>query len=153
MGSGIAQVAASAGHEVFIYDNNPDALQRSRQQLAKIMARLVEKGKITSEESDGIQNRITYIDSIFQFLEVGLVIEAIVERLDVKQAVFEQLEDVLADDAILATNTSSLPVAAIAAACQRPERVLGLHFFNPAPLMALVEVVPAVQTNSAVAQQ
>lgn len=153
MGSGIAQVAASAGHEVFIYDNNPDALQRSRQQLAKIMARLVEKGKITTDESSGIQNRITYIDSIFQFLEVGLVIEAIVERLDVKQAVFEQLEDVLADDAILATNTSSLPVAAIAAACQRPERVLGLHFFNPAPLMALVEVVPAVQTNPEVAQQ
>ena len=152
MGSGIAQVAATAGHEVLIYDNNPDALQRSRQKLAKIMARLVEKGRLAEGEATAIQSRITYIDSIFDFRGSGLVIEAIVERLDIQKAVFEQLEDVLGEDAILATNTSSLPVAAIAAACQRPERVLGLHFFNPAPLMALVEVIPAVQTDPAVAQ-
>lgn len=150
MGSGIAQVAATAGHQVLIYDNNPDALARSRKQLAKIMARLVEKGRLSESEATGIQERITYIDSVYNFRGAGLVIEAIVERLDIKQAVFEQLEDVLGDEAILATNTSSLPVAAIAAACQHPERVLGLHFFNPAPLMALVEVVPAVQTDPSI---
>ena len=150
MGSGIAQIAATAGHEVLIYDNNPDALSRSEAKLEKIMARLVEKGRLSEADAAGIQSRITYIDSIYNFRGVGLVVEAIVERLDVKKAVFEQLEDVLGDDAILATNTSSLPVAAIAAACQHPERVLGLHFFNPAPLMALVEVIPAVQTDTAI---
>lgn len=153
MGSGIAQVASTAGHEVLIYDNNPDALERSRAQLAKIMARLVEKGRLTEEAAAAIQGRITYIDSIFQFRDASLVIEAIVERLDIKKAVFEQLEDCLTDDAILATNTSSLAVSAIASACQHPERVVGLHFFNPAPLMALVEVVPAVQTDPAIAQK
>ncbi|MEO0875439.1 MAG: 3-hydroxyacyl-CoA dehydrogenase NAD-binding domain-containing protein, partial [Bacteroidota bacterium] len=134
MGSGIAQIAATAGHEVLIYDNNPDALSRSKAKLAKIMARLVEKGRLSDSAATDIQSRITYIDSIYNFRDTGLVIEAIVERLDIKKAVFEQLEDVLGDDAILATNTSSLAVAAIASACQRPERVLGLHFFNPAPL-------------------
>lgn len=152
MGSGIAQIAATAGHQVMIYDNNPDALQRSKEKLAKIMARLVVKGRLAEETAAAIQGRISYIDSIFQFRGAGLVIEAIVERLDVKKAVFEQLEDVLGDEAILATNTSSLSVAAIASACQHPERVLGLHFFNPAPLMALVEVVPAVQTDTSIAK-
>lgn len=153
MGSGIAQIAATAGHEVLIYDNNPDALSRSKAKLAKIMARLVEKGRLSDSDATDIQSRITYIDSIYNFRDTGLVIEAIVERLDIKKAVFEQLEDVLGDDAILATNTSSLAVAAIASACQRPERVLGLHFFNPAPLMALVEVVPAVQTDQSILER
>lgn len=153
MGSGIAQIAATAGHEVLIYDNNPDALSRSKAKLAKIMARLVEKGRLSDSAATDIQSRITYIDSIYNFRDTGLVIEAIVERLDIKKAVFEQLEDVLGDDAILATNTSSLAVAAIASACQRPERVLGLHFFNPAPLMALVEVVPAVQTDQSILER
>ena len=153
MGSGIAQIAATAGHEVLIYDNNPDALSRSKAKLGKIMARLVEKGRLSEADAGSIQSRITYIDSIYNFRGTGLVIEAIVERLDIKKAVFEQLEDVLGDDAILATNTSSLPVAAIASACQHPERVLGLHFFNPAPLMALVEVIPAVQTDPTILDQ
>jgi 3-hydroxybutyryl-CoA dehydrogenase len=147
MGSGIAQVAATAGHSVLIYDNNPDALERSRQKLAKIMARLVEKERLSEAESVAIQGRIEYVDSLFKMMDAKLVIEAIVERLEVKRNVFEQLEDVLSDDAILATNTSSLAVTAIAAVCRKPERVIGLHFFNPAPLMALVEVVPAVQTD------
>lgn len=153
MGSGIAQVAATAGHRVLIYDNNPDALKRSSAKLAKIMARLVEKERITQQESDAIQGRIEYVDSIFKMAVAGLVIEAIVERLEVKKALFEQLEDVLNEQAILATNTSSLAVTAIAAACRKPERVIGLHFFNPAPLMALVEVVPAVQTAKDLTQK
>ena len=153
MGSGIAQVAATAGHHVLIYDNNPDALERSRRKLAKIMDRLVDKEKITEAASAAIQGRIQYVDSIYKMAEVGLVIEAIVEKLEVKKALFEQLEDVLSESAVLATNTSSLAVTAIAAACQKPGRVLGLHFFNPAPLMALVEVVPAVQTDAKVAEE
>ncbi|MGH1437996.1 MAG: 3-hydroxyacyl-CoA dehydrogenase NAD-binding domain-containing protein [Lewinella sp.] len=153
MGSGIAQVAATAGHSVLIYDNNPDALKRSRNKLAKIMDRLVEKEKISQAESASIQQRIQYVDSLYKMAEVGLVVEAIVERIEVKKALFEQLEDVLSENAILATNTSSLAVTAIAAACQKPGRVLGLHFFNPAPLMALVEVVPAVQTDAKIAEE
>lgn len=153
MGSGIAQVAATAGHQVLIYDNNPDALKRSSNKLAKIMDRLVEKEKISQAESAAIQGRIQYVDSLYKMADIGLVIEAIVEKLEVKKALFEQLEDVLSEDAVLATNTSSLAVTAIAAACQKPGRVIGLHFFNPAPLMALVEVVPAVQTDAHIAEE
>jgi len=153
MGSGIAQVAATAGHQVLIYDNNPDALKRSSNKLAKIMDRLVEKGKISQVESAAIQGRIQYVDSLYKMADIGLVIEAIVEKLEVKKALFEQLEDMLSEDAVLATNTSSLAVTAIAAACQKPGRVIGLHFFNPAPLMALVEVVPAVQTDAHIAEE
>lgn len=150
MGSGIAQLAATAGHEVIIYDNNPSALERSAQKLSKIMNRLVEKGRINSDTSDSIQERICYSHSLSDFSYCDLVIEAIVERLDIKKDLFEQLEDVVSQDAILATNTSSLAVTAIAEACTHPERVIGLHFFNPAPLMALVEVVPAMQTDSSI---
>lgn len=153
MGSGIAQIAATAGHQVWLYDNNPDALQRSRSKLEKIMNRLVEKNRLTGAEAQDIQGRITYTESIYDLGGAGLVVEAIIEDLAIKKALFEQLEDILESEAILATNTSSLPVAAIAAACKKPERVLGLHFFNPAPLMALVEVVPAVQTSEAIVDQ
>ncbi len=149
MGSGIAQVAATAGHDVLLYDNNPDALKRSAAKLSKIMDRLVEKGRISAAASQEIQARISYTESVFDLADRDLTIEAIIESLSIKKSVFEQLEDIVAADAVLATNTSSLPVTAIAAACKRPERVLGLHFFNPAPLMALVEVVPAVQTSPA----
>ena len=149
MGSGIAQVAATAGHEVYLYDNNPQALDRSRAQLAKILNRLVEKGRLTDAELRAITGRIFYVESLFDFKSADLVIEAIVEDLTVKKSVFEQLEDVVGPDCILATNTSSLPVTAIAAACHRPGRVIGIHFFNPAPLMQLVEIIPAVQTAPA----
>lgn len=147
MGSGIAQVAATAGHTVFLYDNNPSALERAKSSLGKIMARLVEKGRLAPKTSQDIQERIHYTDSLYQIEAPGLVIEAIVEDLMVKRNVFEQLESIVPHDCILATNTSSLSVAAIAAACKTPERVLGIHFFNPAPLMKLVEIIPAVQTG------
>jgi 3-hydroxybutyryl-CoA dehydrogenase len=149
MGSGIAQVAATAGHQVVLYDNHPDALRRAQTELARIMDRLVVKGRQTAAEAEAIQQRICYTLDQADLSVAGLVIEAIVERLEVKKALFEGLEGLLQEDAILATNTSSLAVTAIAAACKKPARVLGLHFFNPAPLMALVEVVPAVQTDPA----
>lgn len=153
MGSGIAQVAATAGHDVFIYDNNPVALERAKQKLKKILDRLVEKGKMTEAEGLQIFHRIAFVDSMFAYRDSGLVIEAIIEDLPIKKAVFEQLEDIVGPNCLLATNTSSLSVSSIAAACKKPERVLGLHFFNPAPLMKLVEVVPAIQTSPGVVTQ
>jgi len=153
MGSGIAQVAATAGHTVYLYDNNPAALKRSEDKLAKIMARLVEKERITEGEAKAIQARIQYVDSLYDFKDPGMIIEAIVEDLEVKRNVFEQLELMVAPDCIIATNTSSLSIAAIAAVCKDPSRVLGIHFFNPAPLMKLVEIIPAIQTDFTVLEQ
>lgn len=149
MGSGIAQVAATAGHEVYLYDNNPDALKRASQKLQKILNRLVEKGRMTDSEAKAIFGRVYFSDSMYSYGDAGLVIEAIVENLKIKQSVFEQLEDIVSEDCILASNTSSLSIASIAAACKNPSRVIGIHFFNPAPLMKLVEVIPAVQTSEA----
>ncbi len=153
MGSGIAQVAALAGHEVYLYDNNPDALQRAHQQLGQTLHRLAEKGKISGSEASDTLSRIHCIRNIYDCPDASLIIEAIVENLDIKKAIFDQLEDVMGRHCLLATNTSSLSVTAIAAACQHPERVLGLHFFNPAPVMKLVEVVPAIQTTADVLNQ
>ena len=153
MGTGITQVAAMAGHEVLLCDNNPVALERAAKSLQRILDRQVEKQRMGQEEVDAILSRIKYVSSILEFGACGLVIEAIIEDLSIKQAVFDQLEDAVSDGCILATNTSSLSVAAIVSSCRLPERVLGLHFFNPAPLMALVEIVPAVQTDPAIGQQ
>jgi len=149
MGSGIAQVAATAGHEVLLYDNNPAALNRAQEKLLKILNRLVEKGRLDDRTAKAIFGRVYYVEEMSAFAEAGLVIEAIVEDLAIKKSVFAKLEEITSKDCILATNTSSLSVAAIAGACAHPERVLGIHFFNPAPLMKLVEVVPAIQTNRA----
>lgn len=146
MGSGIAQVAATAGHEVYLYDNRPDALKGSAEKLEKILFRLEEKGKLQKGRAGTILSRIRFVDKLEAFVDAGLVIEAIVEKLGVKKIVFKLLEGIVSVDCILATNTSSLSVAAIAAACENPSRVLGIHFFNPAPLMKLVEIIPAVQT-------
>jgi len=145
MGSGIAQVAAMAGHSVVVYDNNAASLEKSKASLAATLQNLEKKGKIPS--ATDVLHRFIFADDIHAFATCGLVIEAIVERLDVKKAVFNEVERIVPFDCLIATNTSSLSVTSIAAACQRPERVLGLHFFNPAPLMALVEVIPAIQTN------
>lgn len=153
MGSGIAQVAATAGHEVIIYDNNPDALERARSLLEKNLTRLVEKGKLEQAKAMEILQRINFVENTYAFKDASLIIEAIVENLEVKRDVFEQVEDIVGHDCILATNTSSLPVTAIASACKYPHRVVGIHFFNPAPLMKLVEIVPAVQTHEKVLQR
>ncbi|MCB0568698.1 MAG: 3-hydroxybutyryl-CoA dehydrogenase [Phaeodactylibacter sp.] len=153
MGTGIAQVAATAGHPVLLYDNNPDALSRARQSLENVMKRLVEKGKLETESAEGILQRIEYVNNLYACKDIGLAIEAIVEDLEIKKGVFEQLEDVVSEGCILASNTSSLSIASIAAACKKPERVLGIHFFNPAPLMKLVEIIPAIQTEPEVLAQ
>lgn len=146
MGSGIAQVAATAGHSVVLFDTKAEALSLSKSKLASVMDRLVEKGRLTSEEAQEIQNRISYADHMEALSESGIIIEAIIENLDVKKGVFSSIESLVSKDCILASNTSSLSIASIASACERYERVLGIHFFNPAPLMPLVEIIPAIQT-------
>ncbi|PQB05032.1 3-hydroxyacyl-CoA dehydrogenase NAD-binding domain-containing protein [Aureitalea marina] len=148
MGAGIAQVAATAGHQVVLYDTNQDALTRAEQSLQNILDRLVAKRRIQREERDAIWSRITMSDQMVSLSGSDLVIEAIVEDLSVKQSVFRELEAIVGKKTILASNTSSLSIASIAAALNRPKRCIGIHFFNPAPLMKLVEVIPAVQTSN-----
>ncbi len=147
MGSGIAQVAATAGHEVLIYDNHPAALESSHGQLLNTLNKLTAKGKLDDRDAKAIFGRTYFVNELSAFSECGLVIEAIIENLGAKKEVFAKLEEITTQSCILATNTSSLSVAAIAAACKQPERVLGIHFFNPAPLMQLVEIAPAIQTR------
>lgn len=147
MGSGIAQVASQSGHEVVISDKNASALKESEEKLQKIMSRLVEKGKIDETRKAEIEGNITYTETMADFSECQLIVEAIIENMDIKKQVFEDLEEIADSNAILATNTSSLSIASIAASCKKPERVIGIHFFNPAPLMPLVEIIPAVQTS------
>ncbi|NVK66122.1 MAG: 3-hydroxybutyryl-CoA dehydrogenase [Flavobacteriales bacterium] len=147
MGSGIVQVAAQNGHRVVLVDLNEQILMKSKEKLAKIMNRLVEKEKITAEEATATQERITYSQDIHDFKDCGLVIEAIIEDLQIKKDVFAKLEQIVPKDCVLASNTSSLSIASIAAAVERSERMIGIHFFNPAPLMPLVEIIPAVQTS------
>ena len=150
MGSGIAQVAATSGCTVKIYDTNEQALQKSKQSLEVTLSKLVEKAKIDENEKSRIQNAISYVNTLQDLADSNLVIEAIIENLDIKRKLFSELESLVAPETILASNTSSLSIASIAASCQKPERVIGIHFFNPAPLMQLVEVVPAVQTSEEV---
>jgi len=153
MGSGIAQVAATAGHEVYLCDKNPEALVKARDKLLKILNRLVEKGRLDDQESKAIFGRIYFKPDFDSFGDCGLVIEAIIENLKIKKSVFKELESIVSKETILATNTSSLSVAAIAAACENADRVIGIHFFNPAPLMKLVEIIPAIQTSEKVVQK
>ncbi|NQX77564.1 3-hydroxyacyl-CoA dehydrogenase NAD-binding domain-containing protein, partial [Gilvibacter sp.] len=147
MGSGIAQVAATAGCEVVLCDLNQTVLDTSKDKLEKVLSRLVVKGRIDADEKARIQGLIKYSTDIKELSDANLIIEAIVESLEVKTKVFQQLEPLVSENCIIATNTSSLSVAAIAASLEHPERCLGIHFFNPAPLMKLVEVIPAVQTD------
>ncbi len=147
MGSGIAQVAAMGGYKVLVYDTNLETLKKAKHQLEDTLKRLEEKGKIAKGEAEAIYNRLFFVDDLSSFDTVGLVIEAIVESLDVKQKVFAELENHVSDRCILASNTSSLSITSIAAACQIPDRVIGIHFFNPAPVMPLVEIIPGLQTH------
>lgn len=153
MGSGIAQVAAQAGHRVWLNDSNPDALERAARGHQKLFGKLVEKGKMTLDEANAMLKRITYTSKLQDLAACGLVIEAVIEDLEVKRSIFQELEIDLAPDAVLATNTSSLSVVALAGTLSHPDRVVGLHFFNPAPLMPLVEVVPSLLTRHGLAQE
>lgn len=146
MGSGIAQVAATADCQVKLYDTNQEALEDAETKLHTILNRLVEKERITADDQVRIQGNISYVTNLDAFEDADLVIEAIVEDLGIKQQVFKKVEAVVNTNCVIASNTSSLSIASIAASLAQPERCLGIHFFNPAPLMKLVEVIPAVQT-------
>lgn len=153
MGAGIAQVAAQAGHGVCLYDARPEAASTALGKLEETFQKLVAKGKMQPAAAETVRQRISPCADLQGMQHCGLVIEAILEDLAVKKLVFADLEKHLAPDAVLASNTSSLPITAIAAACERPGRVIGLHFFNPAPLMPLVEVVPGIVTETGLADR
>lgn len=147
MGSGIAQVAATSGCKVKLYDTNQAALDKAKASLDKILSRLIEKERIDDNEKNRIQSNIIYVDNLKDLADSNLTIEAIVENLDIKKKVFSELESYVTKDCIIASNTSSLSIASIASSLKHPKRCLGIHFFNPAPLMKLVEVIPAIQTS------
>ena len=153
MGRGIAQIAAAAGQPVWMADLDASALDAAMDSLRKVYARLVEKGRVSRQEADEILERIQCTTDLNKLAPCGLVLEAIVENLDVKASVMTQLEAVVSEGAVLATNTSSLSVTALASRLRHPERCIGLHFFNPAPLLPLVEVVPALQTRTGLAEE
>lgn len=151
MGAGIAQVAAVHGHPVLLADALPAAMARARTGHQKAMAREVDKGRLSREAADAVLARLTYVEGVSAellaaFAPCDLVIEAIVEKLDAKQALLRTLEGIVAPAAVLASNTSSLSIAALAGACTHKTRVVGVHFFNPAPVMPLVEIIPAIST-------
>jgi len=151
MGSGIAQVAATAGHQVLLFDTRLEAADKAIAEIGKTYARLVEKGRMEAAAADEARARLKRIGTLQEAAGAALVVEAIVENLDAKRALFAELEGIVGDDCILATNTSSISVTAIAAELRRPERLVGMHFFNPVPLMALVEVISGIATSQAVA--
>lgn len=148
MGTGIAQVAAVAGHKVIVFDTVAGVRRTSRESLAKIFDRMVAKGSMPRDAADATRRRIDYAEDLGGLAGCGLVVEAIVEDLSVKRALFGDLDRTVRDQCVLATNTSSLSIASIASASRCPGRVLGVHFFNPAPLMPLVEIVPAINTRT-----
>lgn len=150
MGAGIAQVAAQNGHKVVLVDLNEDVISKAKEGHLKVLSRLVEKGTISPERLQEIRSNITYSAATMDMSACGIVIEAIIENLDVKHKVFAELETIVGPDCILASNTSSLSIAAIGSSLKKSDRVIGIHFFNPAPLMPLVEIIPAVQTSAEV---
>jgi 3-hydroxybutyryl-CoA dehydrogenase len=150
MGRGIMQVAAEGGMNVIAYDMQPGAAAKAKEFITGMLERAVAKRTLTVEAAAAAGARITVASGIGDMKSAQLVVEAIVERIDAKQALFAELEAVCAATTILASNTSSLPITAIAAKCRNPERVAGLHFFNPVPLMKLVEVIPGIRTAAAV---
>lgn len=149
MGSGIAQVAAQAGYDVVLRDVDEAALRRSRDAIGASYARFVSKGSLSAEDADAALARITTTTELGAVGEAELVVEAVFEQLEVKQSVFAELDRICRDDAVLASNTSAIPITAIAAATGRPEAVVGMHFFSPVPMMALCELVRGYKTSDA----
>jgi 3-hydroxybutyryl-CoA dehydrogenase len=152
MGAGIAQVTATYGYQTILFDVNENMLTKAKAGIEKSLDSLVQKLKITSDKKAEIVSRIQYTNAVTQ-LKADLIIEAIVERLDIKQQFFNEVASVNAPETILATNTSSIPVTQIAAKVPNPKRFLGIHFFNPAPIMKLVEIINGVETDAAIANQ
>ncbi len=147
MGSGIAQVAAVAGYGVILYDIEAPALDRSMKQIENNLAKAIEKNKLTAAEKETALAKIKTSVDFSQLKNSTTVIEAAAERLDIKQGIFQRLDDLLPHESIIATNTSSLSVTVLGAATRRPDRVIGIHFFNPAHIMKLVEIIKGIETS------
>jgi 3-hydroxybutyryl-CoA dehydrogenase len=147
MGHGIAQVAAQSGFDVLLVDVAPEALQRGMAQIGKGFERLVSKGKLAAGERDAALARVAAHGRLAALDRADLVVEAVVERLEVKQAVLKELDGICRDGAILASNTSSISITKLAAATSRPGRVIGMHFMNPVPVMQLVEIIRGLATD------
>ena len=150
MGAGIAQVAASNGCKVLMYDTSKEMLTKAVDNIGSSLQKLLEKNKLKEEEKNTIFNHISVHSQMHDLAACDLIIEAIVEDLTIKKGVFSSLEEIVRPDCILASNTSSLSIASIAAACKQKERVIGIHFFNPAVLMPLVEIIPSLTTSEEV---
>ena len=147
MGSGIAQTCSQAGYEAVNYDSYPDALPRAKAGVAKDMKKLVERGKFTEEHAESVEKRITYTSDIEDLRECGIIIEAIFEDFEVKKSIFQQLDAMMPSETILCSNTSTISITAIAACTNRPERVMGTHFFSPVPVMKLLELIRGMETS------
>ncbi|MFE6137844.1 3-hydroxybutyryl-CoA dehydrogenase [Bacillus sp. NPDC057893] len=150
MGSGIAQVCAMAGYDVKVQDLKQEQLDRGLAVISKNLARQVEKGRMEEEEKEATLNRLTWTLDLNSVKEADLIIEAAVEKMDIKKKIFANLDEIAPEHAILATNTSSLPITEIAAVTKRPEKVIGMHFMNPVPVMKLVEIIRGLATDDAV---
>ncbi|SDN41632.1 3-hydroxybutyryl-CoA dehydrogenase [Fictibacillus solisalsi] len=150
MGSGIAQVCAMANYKVYLHDLKEEYVQKGMSSIGSQLSRQVDKGRMTPEDRDGVLNRLLPSTSIQNAAEADLIIEAVVENMDVKTQVFKMLDEMAPEHAILASNTSSLPITEIAAVTKRPEKVIGMHFMNPVPVMKLVEIIRGLQTSDEV---
>ena len=148
MGIGIAQIASTSNCNVFIFDQNKSACQQALKKLEKVLIRLIEKGKISTIKKDSILSNIKIVESLESMKDSDLIIEAIVENSAAKKEIFCQIESIVSNDCVLATNTSSISITSLASCLKNPIRFIGIHFFNPAPIMPLVEIIPALQTNS-----
>lgn len=153
MGIGIAQVAATHNYKTIVFDTNSDAIDKAKKNLKTTLLKLVEKQKITKGKSDEILSNILFCNSISELKDCNLIIEAIVENIAIKRSLFKELDALVSDSCVLASNTSSLSITSIASACTKPERVIGIHFFNPATLMPLVEIIPGIATDLHITEQ
>ena len=147
MGIGIAQIASTSNCNVLIFDQNKSASEQALKKLEKVLTRLIEKGKISPIKKDSILSNIKIVESLESMKDSDLIIEAIVENSAVKKEIFCQIESIVSNDCVLATNTSSISITSLASCLKNPIRFIGIHFFNPAPIMPLVEIIPALQTN------
>jgi len=148
MGIGIAQIASTADCNVLLFDQNKSASEQAIKKLEKVLFRLIEKGKISPIKKDSILSNIKIVESLESMKDADLVIEAVVENSSVKKELFSQIESIVNNDCVLATNTSSISITSLASCLKNPIRFIGIHFFNPAPIMPLVEIIPALQTNN-----
>lgn len=153
MGIGIAQVAATAGCKVVVFDANAPQIDKALSGLEKTLQKLAEKGKITEDKASEIRNNITKGEALQDLKDSDLVIEAIIENKDIKTKVFTELENYVSEDCVIGSNTSSISITSLGAELKKPERFIGIHFFNPAPLMPLVEVIPSLLTEKTLAEK